>query len=80
MAGHDLVEKVARDWNISEQMARGIIRNVLDGIAEPSDAMMDAGEMALLESGPSANLSFTASGDAGIAYRAMIAALRREVG
>lgn len=43
---------------------------------EPTDGMKGAGEMALIESGPSVNLAITAPLDAVLVWRAMVGAFK----
>jgi len=42
----DLANKVAQEWNISDQMTRSIVKSVLDAIAEPTAAMISEGWLA----------------------------------
>jgi hypothetical protein len=73
-------ESWAKDrWPDFLDAARIVAAAFLDAIAEPSAAQLDAGEWALFVSGPSVDLTITAKKDAGLAYRAMIAALRKEI-
>lgn len=48
----------------------------LSALEEPTEGMKGAGEMALIESGPSVNLVITAPLDAVLVWRAMIAAAK----
>jgi hypothetical protein len=71
----DLFEKaIDAGWRLCEGEARAAILAVLDAIAEPSDAMRISGRRVLASQDQLTDEECAAS-----AYRAMIAALRKEI-